>query len=197
MTRLMIAVTLLIALFTTTNANAQPTVDPIGGTLSNLYFVRDAGEWGIWTATLQRGWYTSDIALEFTEEMTPSFDLDNGAVDVYQETFNDDDGTISQGNRYYRFWTLDAMPNRIVKVTVGVKGQNGDPSFDEFFTDQGDYCTVLAVIDDVNDSVSPFIYTRLGCTMTQDTATNLHSTYGDSILFVNTLYTVNLPVIAQ
>lgn len=194
MTRLVIAVALLITLFATTNANAQPTVDPIGGTLSNVEFERSAGEWGIYTATLTRSWHVSQIALEFTEEMTPSADLANGFVDVYTETFNDDDGTIAQSNRFYRFWTLDAMPNRIVNVVVGVSGQVGDRPFDEFYVDHNHYCRVLAVIDDSSDPVSPTIYTRLACNMMQDTATHLQTTYGESILFVNMAYTVNLPI---
>lgn len=200
MTRLMIAAILIGSLFAATMSSvnaAPPIVDPIAGMLENVEFDRSAGENGIYTATLTRSWHVSTIALEFTEEMTPSFDLDNGAVDVYTETFNDDDGTISQGNRYYRFYTLDAMADRVVRVVVGVKGQEGDSSFDTFYADHGNYCTVLAVIDNGADPISGTIYTRLACTMTQDTATNLFKTYDDSILFVNMAYGVFLPVIAN
>lgn len=198
MTTLLRTLIVVVVLFAAVNtAHSAPLVDPIAGMITGVEFDRSAGENGIYTATLTRSWHVSIIALEFTEEMTPSFDLINGYVDVYQETINDDDGTISQGNRFYRFYTLDAMPDRVVNVVVGVAGQQGDSSFDTFYTDHSKYCTILAVIDSAADPISPYIYTRLACNMTQDTATHLQDTYGESILFVNMAYVIALPVISR
>jgi hypothetical protein len=81
-------------------------------------------------------------------------------------------------------------------VMLAIAGQTGDSTFDNAWFDLANECTVITVIDNVNDPISPFIYTRLACQMTQYQIDNAPEYLGDVLLSLTPLYTVNLPVIA-
>lgn len=204
MTRLtlaIIAAILFASLFVHT-VNAAPTVDPTDGIITELSFDRESG---IYTAKLSQlisgrmntGIYSEPnlVGLKFTEEMTPSVDLVNGHVDLYVETVNDDDGTISQGNRYYRFWTIEITETH--HVMLAINGQHGDPIYDNAMVKLGNKCSVLAVIDDSSDPLSSTIYTKVMCNLSQTTIDNLPESLGEALIAILPLYTVNMPVIAQ
>lgn len=189
MTRLtLIVVVLFASLFASFNVvNAAPTVDPIDGILKNVSLDRENG---IYTADLTVDSVTSSVYLEFTEEMTPSFDLVDGHVDVYTETYLDNDGTISQGNRYYRFWNFQTPTFGVI---VAISGQHGDAEYDRFAAAHP-MCTVLVVIDNVDDELSPYIYTKVSCNLTQAEIDNLPEQY-KGILAITPRYDTYVPVV--
>jgi hypothetical protein len=79
-------------------------------------------------------------------------------------------------------------------VMIAIKGQVGDDSYDNAMYDLANDCSVLVVIDNANDPLSPFIYTRLACNMTQQQIDNAPEYLGDSLLAITPLYVVNLPI---
>lgn len=200
MTTLFRTLIAVVILFAAVNTTIAAPIDPIDGILSGVTLDRSAGENGIYSADLSVQYAdksygeSKPIALEFTSEMSPAMSLIDGHADVYIESVNG--GMLSQGNRFYRFWYLDYTPERFAMM-VAIAGQDGDQSFDNVWYDLANDCTILAVIDSANDPISPYIYTKLACNLTQYQIDNMSTIAGDSLLAMTPLYTVNVPMVMR
>ena len=83
------------------------------------------------------------------------------------------------------------------RVMLAIKGQTGDASYDSAMFDLANDCTVIMVVDDANDSVSPFIYTRLACSLTDAQIEQLPEILGDDLYLMTNLYELIMPVISK
>jgi hypothetical protein len=200
MTRLTLVIVVLFAsLFATIGQSFAASVDSVPATLSNKYHItfEDLSECNLFHLTVNSTNQHSTICLDPTD----SPNIDNGAVLVsFTKPYTNSNeywyGTVTQvidETEYtYPFlqgsWTIPTFP-----VIVSISGQNGDSAYDQFVATYP-LCTVLAVIDDGNDALSPFIYTRLSCDMTQATIDNLPEQF-DGILLITPRYTVNVPIV--
>lgn len=80
---------------------------------------------------------------------------------------------------------------------VAIVGQQGDASFDNAWFDLANDCTILGVVDNVNDTISPNVYTRLSCQMTMAQIENAPEYLGDSLLVITPLHTIYMPVVIR
>lgn len=199
MTRLTLAIAVLFAMIAGINNTFAAPSDAVPATLSDKYHItfEDLSECNLFHLTVNGN--QSTICLDPTD----SPNIDNGSVMVsFTRPFTGTNefwyGTVSQviaGTEYtYPFmqgqWSIPTMP-----VIVSISGQAGDSEYDQFVATYP-LCSVLAVIDNGNDSLSPYIYTRLACDMTQATIDNLPEQF-DGILLITPRYTINMPIIAQ
>lgn len=188
--RILIAGLVVIGSMITTMrlASASP-IDPTDGILSDAQL---GAEDDVFTATMD---VKNRATLQY-DRIYVSFLNDygtlpiNGHTDVYTQT--SDSIAFSQNDVTYI--AAIYVPAKFATM-VSIKGQKGDQSFDSAMYDLANDCSVLAVIDDVNDPISPYIYTRLACQLTQAQIDNAPEFLGDSLLSLTPLYTVNLPMI--
>lgn len=185
--RILIAV-LFAAMFTTIRiVNAAP-IDPTDGIIFNTFL---GSEDDVFIATMDvKNRDTLHYERIYISMLNSYATLPvNGHSDVYTQTsdlivFSQNDVTYSAA-----IYVPVKYP-----TMLAIAGQKGDPSFDNVWFDLANDCTVVAVIDNVNDPISPYIYTRLACQMTQEQIDNSPEYLGDSLLKLSPLYVVLLPI---